>query len=80
MYGILDAEIIGITYFTLLLIENDEDDAKFLFFFFKDSSIHFIYHSRFLTILWERYFRNQTKSHFCNEDYYNEIACWNFQF
>lgn len=51
MYGILDAEIIGITYFTLLLIENDEDDAKFLFFFFKDSSIHFIYHSRFLTIL-----------------------------
>lgn len=35
MYGILDAEIIGITYFTLLLIENDEDDAKFLFFFSK---------------------------------------------
>lgn len=35
MYGILDAEIIGITYFTLLLIENDEDDAKFLFFFFQ---------------------------------------------
>lgn len=55
MFGILDAEIIGITYFTLFLFENDEDDAKFLFFFLflkiPPSILHIINIISFLTIL-----------------------------